>query len=140
MATTGKFGCEMSDLLVVLVDGSVELEFDRDKTVPDQQLSYLDKMDAKMDAGITVGMDYFADPDDEQKAKFVSIALATALQNGDDGTIAAMCTYLAIRRSDLKQVLITDSEAGRSVDLDYNNVYEKPEAAAQPITFNPTPH
>jgi len=130
----------MSNVLAVLVDDAVQLEFDRGATVPAHQLAFLDNMDAKMDKGIVLDGESLADPDIVSRVKFVAQNMATALGSGNDKVAVAMCTYLGVRRPELKQVKISPSELGMTVDLDYENAYEKPVPASQPVTFHPTKH
>ena len=127
----------MSQLLVVLVDGQVLIEFDHAKPVPDNQLAYLDQMDRRMDEGIELQGEFIADPNEEQRAKFVAQNMAMLLGEGQDQAAVAMCTYLGVRRPALKQVKISSTSAGISVDLDHENVYEKPAPEAQVVMFNP---
>lgn len=124
-------------MLVVLLDGNPELEFDRRKPLPAHQALYLDKMDEKMDDGIDVAGEFIANPDSGPRAQFVAAQLATALKAGNEQMAAAMCSYLAARQTDLKQVKISTEDGGLSIDLDYENDYVK----AQPVLFHPRkPH
>lgn len=127
----------MSKILAVLVDGQPQLEFDHAKPIPQQQLDYLDNMDVRMDAGISVEGEQIAEPDIEAKVKFVSQNLATALLEGQDQVAVAMCTWLGVRRPELQQVKITIGELGVTVDLDYETLYEKPAPQPQVVHFNP---
>ena len=127
----------MSQLLVVLVDGQVLIEFDHAKPVPDNQLTYLDQMDRRMDYGIELQGEFIADPNEEQRAKFVAQNMAMLLGESQDQAAVAMCTYLGVRRPALKQVKISSTGAGISVDLDHENSYEKPPPAPQVVMFNP---
>jgi len=127
----------MSQLLVVLVDDQVLIEFDHAKPVPDNQLAYLDQMDRRMDDGIELQGEFIADPNGEQRAKFVAQNMAMLLGEGQDQAAVAMCTYLGVRRPALKQVKISSTGAGISVDLDHDNAYEKPAAEPQVVMFNP---
>ena len=127
----------MSQLLVVLVDGQVLIEFDHAKPVPDNQLTYLDQMDRRMDDGIELQGEFIADPNEEQRAKFVAQNMAMLLGEGQDQAAVAMCTYLGVRRPALKQVKISSTGAGISVDLDHETAYEKPAAEPQVVMFNP---
>ena len=127
----------MSQLLVVLVDDQVLIEFDHAKPVPDNQLAYLDQMDRRMDDGIELQGEFIADPNEEQRAKFVAQNMAMLLGEGQDQAAVAMCTYLGVRRPALKQVKISSTSAGISVDLDHENAYEKPAPETQVVMFNP---
>lgn len=130
----------MSNLLAVLVDGQAQLEFNREVDVPAQHLAYLDNMDAKMDGGIVLEGDRVAEPDMEQRARFVALNMATALASGNESMAMGLCTWLGVRRPELKQVKITGGELGLTVDLDHENVYEKPAPEPQVVTFTPTTH
>lgn len=94
----------MEDLLVIYINGESTLEYDRRKRLPGHQRAYLDKMDEKMDAGIELNQAHLAAPDTMQRAQYVAMHLVNALQNQSDAMAAAMCTYLATRLPDLKQV------------------------------------
>lgn len=127
----------MSKLLVVLLDGNSELEFDRTKPLEAHQMVYLDKMDEKMDSGIDLAGEFIENPDSGPRAQFVAAQMATALKTGNEQMAAAMCSYLAARQTDLKQVKITSEDGGMAIDLDYENDYVK----AQPVVFHTSkPH
>jgi len=126
----------MSKILAVLVDGQVQLEFDHAKPIPQQQLDYLDNMDARMDAGIELEDEQIAEPDIEARVKFVAQNLATALLEGNDQMAAAMCTWLGVRRPELHQVKISVGELGVTLDLDYETPFEKPTPQPQVVQFH----
>ena len=130
----------MSSLFAVILDGTPQLEFDREKAVPRGQLAYLDDMDARMDRGIELEGGPIERPDDAEKARFVARNLAQALLSGNEKLAAAMCTWLAVRRPALQQLKITTGEFGLTLDLDHDTPYEKPRPAEQPIVFNPPRH
>lgn len=125
------------ELLVILLDDNPALEFDHAKTVPQKQLDYLDNMDQRMDAGVTLDGQQIAEPDLETRVRFVAQAMAQALLAGNDGLAVAMCTWLGLRRPQLKQVHIESGALGVKVDLDYENVYQKPEPEPQVVEFFP---
>jgi hypothetical protein len=115
----------MSDIMAVLLNGIAQLEYDRDKLLPDHQAAYLDRMDSKMDAGILIGEEMVRKPDLNQRAQFAAANLAHALNARDESLAAAMCSYLAIRLPELKQVLIEDREGEISVELVFDKAYRK---------------
>jgi len=127
----------MSKILAVLVDDQVQLEFDHAKPIPEQQLDYLDSMDARMDSGILLEGEQIAEPDIDARVKFVAQNLATALLEGDDQMAAAMCTWLGVRRPELQQLKISVGELGVTLDLDYETPYEKPSPQPQVVQFHP---
>jgi hypothetical protein len=118
----------MSDIMAVLINGIAQLEYDRTKPLPPQQELYLDKMDQKMEEGIDVGNATIPNPDLNQRAQFVAGNLAHAILSDQEATAAALCTYLAIRLPELKQVKIinTDGNNGEiSIELVFDEEYQK---------------
>lgn len=115
----------MSNLMGVLLNGIAQLEYDRDKPLPDYQGAYLEKMDSKMQQGIAVDGGSVVNPDIDQRARFVAANLAHAIKTNDESKAAAMCTYLADRLPDLKQVKIDDTAEEISIDLVFDEVYVK---------------
>jgi hypothetical protein len=111
--------------MAVLLNGIAQLEYDRDKPLPDYQGAYLDKMDAKMDNGVEIGGTRVPKPDLGQRAQFVAGNLVHAIKSNDEAGAAAMCTYLAVRLPDLKQVKIKDSETEVAVELVFDEAYVK---------------
>ncbi len=107
----------------VLLDGVAQLEYDRGKLLPDHQAIYLDKMDEKMAEGITLGDEEIKNPDVNQRAQFVVANLVHALKTDNEQVAGAMCSYLALRLPDLKQIKITDHAGEVSVEFDYESEY-----------------
>ena len=76
----------------------------------------------------------FKNPDLNQRAQFAAANLAHALNARDESLAAAMCSYLAIRLPDLKQVLIEDREGQISVETRLDpmmNLVQMPEMAEE---------
>ncbi len=113
----------MSDIMGVLLDGVAQLEYDREKLLPDHQAAYLDKMDEKMADGITIGDEEVKNPDVSQRAQFVVSNLLHALKTDNEQVAGAMCSYLALRMPDLKQIKITDQGGEISIEFDFENEY-----------------
>jgi len=109
--------------MAVLLDGVAQLEYDREKLLPDHQAAYLDKMDEKMSAGISIGDEEIRNPDINQRAQFVVANLVHAIKTDDEQVAGAMCSYLALRLPDLKQVKITENEGEVSIEFDFENDY-----------------
>ena len=122
----------MSNMLAVLLNGIAQLEYDRDRTLPPHQAAYLDKMDAKMDAGIMIGNKTVTHPDIHQRAQFIAGNLHSAMKSNDEEMSAALCTWLANRLPDLKQVKISEAGETVTIDLVFDQEYEKQTA----VTFN----
>ena len=116
----------MSQVLVVQVNGTVQIEYNRDIPITEKQQEYLDRLDSRMDAGIRLGDEQIDNPDQTQRAQFVAMQLIEALMDADDARIAASCSYLACRLPELKQIkaVVTDDEA-IAMELDFSEEYKK---------------
>lgn len=115
----------MNDIMAVLLNGIAQLEYDRSKLLPSHQMAYLDKMDAKMDGGILLGNETVSNPDLDQRTRFAAANLVYALKTDDASMAAAMCSYLAIRLPELKQVRIEDVDGQVSVEFVYDEEYRR---------------
>ena len=113
----------MSEVLAVLLNGIAQLEYDRNKPLSDYQQAYLDSMDSKMDAGISIDGQLIEKPDINQRVQFVTANLLNAMKSGEEGMTSALCSYIATRLPDLKQVKITDNEGEVSIEFDFENDY-----------------
>ncbi len=121
--------------LHAVVNGIAILEYDRGKAVPGHQRQYLDNMDLKMDEGIQLADDFITNPNPMQRAQFVANSLINALFKENDAIATAMCTYLAKRIPDLKQVkAIGDIDGELSVELVFDRDYQTAQTD-QPIEF-----
>jgi hypothetical protein len=103
--------------------------------LPAHQAAYLDKMDTTMDQGILVGNETVRNPDLNQRAQFAAANLVHALKTDDEAMAAAMCSYLAIRLPELKQVRIEEVAGEMAVELVFDQEYRRQVA----VTFTP-PH
>ena len=116
----------MSNIMAVLLDGIAQLEYDRDRPLPVHQAAYLDKMDARMDEGILVGEETIESPELNQRAQFVAGNLVHAFNTGDEQLAAAMCSWLATRLPDLKQVRIRSGDDGEvAIELVFDEDYRR---------------
>ena len=122
----------MSQLVGVLLNGVAQLEYDRNKPLPDYQAAYLDKMDKRMGEGIVIDGEHVSDPNMDQRVRFVSANLVHAIKSDDEAKAAALCTYLAERLPDLKQVKIEEHQGEISIDLVFDEDYKKQVAVAPP--------
>jgi hypothetical protein len=114
-----------ANIMAVLLNGIAQLEYDRNKLLPDHQALYLDKMDKKMDEGILVGDETIKNPNLNQRTQFTVANLAHAIKANDESTAAALCSYLAIRLPELKQVKIEDNEGKFSIEMVFDEDYRK---------------
>ena len=115
----------MSDLMAVLLNGIAQLEYDRDKPLSEYQLTYLDKMDSKMADGLDIGDESITEPDQNQRIQFVAANLYHAIKSEDEAMCSALCSYLATRLPELKQVKLDDSEGHVAIELVFDKKYGK---------------
>ena len=115
----------MSNMMAVFLNGIAQLEYNRDQLLPDHQAAYLEKMDSKMDEGIDVGGAVVENPDLNQRTQFAAANLHHALKTDNEPMAAAMCSYLAIRLPELKQVRIEDDNGEISIELVFDQEYSK---------------
>jgi hypothetical protein len=114
-------------ILIAVINGDAEIEYDRSKALPEQQQSYLDKMDVKMDAGIPSGQGNIFAPDQAQKAMFVANQLMAAIDDDNEQLIAASMAYLATRLPELKQVSRKEKDGKPEITLIYDRDYTPPQ-------------
>jgi hypothetical protein len=117
--------------LVAVLQGESQVEYDRSRPLPEQQLKYLDMMDEKMDQGIPQGAGHIFAPDLKQKAQFVANQLIQAIKSDNEQLAAATLSYLANRLPDLLQVVAEENDGETTIKL----VYDREYVAAQPVQF-----
>jgi len=122
---------ENNFMMAVILNGIAQLEYDRNKPLPDHQALYLDKMDHKMDQGILLGDISVGNPDINQRAQFVAANLVHAIKDDEEATAASLCTYLAIRLPELKQINIEDDKGDISIEL----IFDRPYQQQVPVKF-----
>jgi len=121
----------MSNKLTILLNRIAQLEYHRDRPLPEHQALHLDNMDQKMDQGILLGDTTIDNPDINQRAQFVAANLVHAIKNDQEANAAAMCTWLANRLPELKQVKI--EEQGNEVSI--NLVFDEEHGGQMPVQF-----
>ncbi len=114
-------------ILVAVINGESKIEYDRSKTLPENQLMFLNKMDEKMDMGIPSGQGNIFAPDQAQKALFVANQLMMAIDSDDEQLIAASMAYLALRLPELKQVSTNEKDGQKEISLIYDRDYSAPQ-------------
>lgn len=105
------------DKLSIFVNNEVVFEHDRDVNLEDQQLAFLDKMDADMSKGIKIQGELVENPDAQQRFTFVSMNLVKGLQQDNEAVISSSCAYLINRRPGLIEVHVNDSEQGIVIEF-----------------------
>ena len=105
------------DKLAVFINNEIVFEFDRELTFSDQQLAFLDRMDAGMERGIKIQGELLVNPDSQQRATFVAMNLIKALQQDNEAVISASCAYLANRHPALIEVHANDHDNAVKIEL-----------------------
>lgn len=125
--TTGK--------IHVVVNDTPVLEYDRSKPVPGQQRRYLDNMDNRMNQGLDLNGTVITNPDPTQRSQFVASSMINALFAENYSLAMAMCTWLAERIPELKQVqAIGNIDHEMRVELVFDRDYQTSKTE-QPINF-----
>lgn len=109
----------MNNPLVLYLDGHVCMEVSRSDGVPGQLRALLERLDADMDAGIELDDGWVAEPDPQQRGRFVLGQLLVALAEGNRGLAHSLLIYMATRWVDLCAIRVSDDGADWSVDLDF---------------------
>ena len=97
-------GKKSSDILVVLVNGTPMLEYDRAKELSATQVESLQRMEEKLDQGLELGNELIKKPTLEQRVEFVSANLISAILNENEILAASSCAYVAHALPELKQI------------------------------------
>ena len=105
------------ETLTVLVNNEIAFDFDRDITFEDEQLAFLDRMDADMEGGIKIYGELQVNPDAQQRATFVVMNLINGLQQSNDAAVSAACAYLVNRHPALIEVHAYDHEDTVKIEL-----------------------
>jgi hypothetical protein len=114
---------DISIKLTVVIDNQSMLVYDRAKPLPEHQRRFLDNMDAQMDSGIAIDGQLVVSPDLPSRAQFVALNLVRAVAEQDEQKAAAMCSYLALRLPDLKQVQAVARDGAFGIDLVFDREY-----------------
>lgn len=114
-----------SSIMAVLLNGIAQLEYDRTRPLSSYQQDYLDDMDKKMDSGIDLDGVVVEKPDANQRAQFVAANLHHAIRSDDEGACSALCTYLATRMPDLKQIKIVEDENQALIEFIFDDDYSQ---------------
>ena len=112
--------------LSVLINDENIFEFDRELSLVEEQLVFLDKIDSDMKKGIKVNGELFISPDKQQRATFVAMNLLKALQQENDAIITASCVYLINRFPQLIEVHANNHDNTIKIDLiEEENIQEE---------------
>ena len=103
-------------VLTVFINDEIAYEYDRDMLLDEQRLAFLDRMDSDMNRGLKIQGELIANPDVQQRGRFVAMNLIKALQQNNEAVIAASSAYLINRIPALVEVRVNDH--GNTVKLD----------------------
>lgn len=103
--------------LIVFVNDEAVFEYDKDISIDEQQLAFIDKMDDDMKAGIKIKGKLLNSPDRQQRATFVAMNLIKGLQQDNEAVILSSCAYLINRFPLLAEVHATDQDKQIKIDL-----------------------
>ena len=107
--------------LSVYINNEVVYDFDKEHALEEQQRSFLDKMDDDMERGIKIKGELLTNPDNKQRATFVSMNLIKAIQQDNDAIIFASCAYLANRDPELTEVHANDHDGSVKIEFIIKN-------------------
>ncbi len=111
-------------ILAIVVNDQLTLQYDREKKLPEKQVQYLQKLDAKFDQGIELQGEKLEKPNIEQMARFMALSLLEGIIYREDGKAAASMAWLATRLPDLKQVVAVVGEEGTKFELVFDREYK----------------
>ena len=115
LSSTTRF-CNVNKISL-FVNDQLAFEYDRETVLEDEQLAFLEKMDAGMAQGIRVYGELITRPDVKQKASFVVMNLLRALRQDDQARIAVSSAYLATRLPHVVEVHARDQ--GDRVNIEF---------------------
>ena len=127
----------MSEKLYIELNGASVIEYDRNIRLPGHQRTFLDRMDEDMAEGFELSGQTIDDPNPVQKAQFVAIQLLNAMQQNEEGLIAATCAYLANRYPEMRKVVASEQGDNVSLDLVFNEAQGQSTVA---VNFQPKLH
>jgi len=114
-------------LLVVQVNGTPMLEYDRSKTLSPAQQQSITLMEEKLDQGLTLGSELIVNPSLEQRIEFISANLISAVLNDEEVLAAASCAYIANALPELKQIKALEENGEISIELIFDRDYQPEE-------------
>ncbi len=114
-------------VLVILLNGTPMLEYDRGQALSDRQRESLQRMEEKLDQGILLGERFVTRPERQQRVEYMAANLVAALLEGEDVAAAASCAYLAMALPELKQVKALEKEGNVAIELVFDREYCKEE-------------
>lgn len=105
----------MNNNLILYINDEIAFENNREITFDENQMTFLDSMDADMDKGIKIRGELINQPVADQRLTFMALNLIKALQQEDQGKVSVSCAYLLSRRPALTEIRVTDQSEGLTV-------------------------
>lgn len=109
--------------LVVQVNGTPMLEYDREKTLTATQQQSLNLMEEKLSQGLSLGNEQVTNPSLEQRIEFIAANLISAVLNDEEVLAAASCAYIAHALPELKQIKALEKNGDVSIELIFDREY-----------------
>lgn len=122
---TSEYAEKPRELLVVQVNGTPMLEYDRARALSPKQRASLMMLDEKLDAGIFLNGEFITSPSEQERVEFMAGHLVSALLGDEEGIAAASCAYLAKVLPELKQVRASEKDGVVSIELIFDRDYQK---------------
>ena len=113
------------NLLVVVLNNSPVLEYNRYKVLSEKQRNTLMQMDEKLNQGITLEDELISQPSLEQRIQFVAGNLVSALLNDEEILAAASCAYIANHLPDLKQIKAIHKDQQVFIEFIFDREYQQ---------------
>jgi hypothetical protein len=110
--------------LAIIVNEKLTLEYDRNKPLEQDQLEYLDKLDAKFDQGIELQGEHIDKPDIQQRARYMTLSMMEGIMYREDAKAAVSVAWLATRLPELKQVVAVVDNEGTQFELVFDREYK----------------
>lgn len=103
--------------LIIFINNEPVYEYDRQISIDQTRLEFLDNMDRDMQRGFKIRGELIANPDSLQRATFVAMNLIKALQQDNEAIIFASCAYLANRLPGLVEVHANDGDGAVNIEF-----------------------
>jgi|GEM_PF-298608 len=114
-------------LLVVTMNATPMLEYDRSKNLSQTQKQSLLLMEEKLAQGISLHGQFIAKPTLEQRIEFVTANLISAVIKDEEVMAAASCAYVAQALPELLQIKAVEKQGEVTIELVFDKEYQPEE-------------
>ncbi|MBL7003522.1 MAG: hypothetical protein ISR69_05815 [Gammaproteobacteria bacterium] len=121
-------------MLAIVINDELMIEYNHDVELGENKLKYLASLDAKFEAGLEIGGQFVADPDIQQRARYMAMSLMEGIMYNDEKMASVSVSWLATRLPDLKQVVAHADHDGTKFELIFDREY----TPHVNVEFNPT--